>query len=267
MRESRELSARHRRTRQALLQAALTCAERWRWPVLPGAVLVERAGAPGGLGPAGPDPAGLDAAGLDATGLDPAGLDPAGPVAICSCADPHCPVPAAHPHDHSLLAATTDATMVRWWWERHSPQAPVLVATGSAVAAVSLPAAAGQRLLAYLDALRLTPGPVLASPTRWALLVAPYGYPELAELLVEQERTLRPGGGPGAVPSSVRYHGPGGFLVLPPSRVGGQGAAMRWVRRPVPAPGGGVWLPPVAGLLEALVAAGSAEPDGSRLAF
>ncbi|GAB2687951.1 bifunctional DNA primase/polymerase [Kitasatospora kifunensis] len=272
MRESREVSARHRRTRQALLQAALTCAERWRWPVLPGAVLVERGGAPGGLEPAGlestgPELAGPELAGPELAGPELAGPDPAGPAASCSCADPRCPVPAAHPHEHSLLAATTDATMVRWWWERHSPQAPVIVATGSAVAAVSLPAVAGKRLLTYLDTLRLSVGPVLASPTRWALLVAPYSYPELAELLVEQERTLQPGGGPGSVPSSVRYHGPGGFLVLPPSRVGGQGAAMRWVRRPLPTPGGGVQLPQVAGLLEALVAAGSAEPDGSRLAY
>ncbi|WP_035847417.1 bifunctional DNA primase/polymerase [Kitasatospora azatica] len=237
MPESRELSGRHRRSRQALLQAALTCAERWQWPVVPGAVLVERVG------------------------------DGSGPAVNCSCADPQCPVPAAHPHDQPLLAATTEARMVRWWWERHSPQAPVIVATGRAVAAVSLPAVAGARLLAYLDELRITPGPVLATPTRWSLLVEPYGYPELAELLTEQERTLRPGGGPGAVPSSVRYHGPGGYLVLPPSRVGTGGAAVRWVRRPMVAPGGGVWLPPVATLLEGLVAAGSAVPDGSRLAY
>ncbi|MCX4747909.1 bifunctional DNA primase/polymerase [Kitasatospora sp. NBC_01287] len=248
MRESRE-SSRHRKARQALLQAALTCAQHWNWPVVPGAVLVERVGGPG--------------------------ESAAGPQVVCSCDDPRCPVPAAHPHDQSLLAATTDPRMVRWWWERHSPQAPVIVATGRAVAAVSVPAAVGGALLGYLDALRLTPGPVLAGPTRWALLVAPYSYQELAESLVDQERTLGPGGGPGVVPSSVRYHGPGGFLVLPPSRVGdggapgrrpGEGAGVRWVRRPVPGPAGGVWLPPVASLLEALVAAGSAAPDGSRLA-
>jgi hypothetical protein len=237
MRESREPSDRHRRSRQALLQAALTCTQRWRWPVVPGALPVLRAG------------------------------QGAGPSARCSCGDPHCPVPAAHPHGQPLLAATTDARMVRWWWERHSPQAPVLVATGTAVAAVSVPAAAGPRLLDYLDALRVAVGPVLAGPTRCAVLVAPYGYPELGELLAAQEATLRPGGAPGQVPSSVRYHGPGGFLVLPPSRVGLGGAAVRWVRRPVPLPGGGVRLPPVAGLLEGLVAAGSAAPDGSRLAY
>ncbi|PYC80476.1 DNA primase [Streptomyces tateyamensis] len=239
MPESREPSGRARGNRQALLQAALTCTERWRWPVVPGAVSVERPGE-------------------------------ACPAAVhCSCGAEQCPVPAAHPHEVPLLAATTEARMVRWWWQRHSPQAPVLVATGRRVAAVSLPAAAGARLLGYLDAVRVVPGPVLAGPTRWSLLVAPYGYPELAELLAEQERGLLPGGGAGQVPSSVRYHGPGGYLVLPPSRVGlGAGAAgVRWVRRPVVLPSGGVRLPAVGTLLEALVAAGSAVPDGSRLAY
>jgi hypothetical protein len=238
MRDSRALSGRHRRTRQALLQAALTCTQQWRWPVVPGAVVVERA----------------------------ADSVPA-PRAACSCGDPGCPVPGAHPHDQPLLAATTEARMVRWWWERHSPQAPIVVATGGVVAAVSLPAAAGARLLDYLDVLRVPTGPVLAGPTRWALLVAPYGYPELAELLAAQEATLCPGGGPGRVPSSVRYHGPGGYLVLPPSRTGAGGAAVRWVRRPVAGPGGGVRLPAVAELLEALLAAGTAAPDGSRLTY
>ena len=43
--------------------------------------------------------------------------------------------------------------------------------------------------------------------------------------------------------------------------------AVRWVRRPVALPGGGVRLPAVATLLEPLVAAGTATPDGSRLAY
>nr|WP_280723450.1 bifunctional DNA primase/polymerase [Kitasatospora sp. MAA4] len=233
-----EKSGRHRRNRQALLQAALTCAERWRWPVVPGAVVVER------------EPDG-----------GPRGFS-------CSCAAAGCAVPGAHPHEHPLLAATTEAGMVRWWWERHSPQASLIVATGSSVAAVSLPAASGERVLEYLDALRIPTGPVLATPTRCALLVAPYSYPELAELLVAQEETLLPGGGPGRVPTSVRYHGPGGYLVLPPSRSGPGGReAVRWLRRPVALPGGGVRLPAVAELLEPLVAAGSATPDGTRLAY
>ncbi|WP_280672229.1 MULTISPECIES: bifunctional DNA primase/polymerase [unclassified Kitasatospora] len=233
-----EMSGRHRRNRQALLQAALTCVERWRWPVVPGAVVVER------------EPDGAQCA------------------LSCSCGNPVCAVPGAHPDEHPLLAATTEARMVRWWWERLSPQASLIVATGGAVAAVSLPAVAGARVLDYLDALRVPSGPVLATASRYALLVAPYSYPELAELLVAQEETLLPGGGPGRVPSSVRYHGPGGYLVLPPSRLGEGGReAVRWVRRPVALPGGGVRLPAVTALLEPLLAAGTAAPDGTRLAY
>lgn len=238
MRDMSELSGRHRRNRQALLQAALTCVERWRWPVVPGAVVV---------------------------GREPDGAQSA---LSCSCANPACAVVGAHPHEHPLLAATTEVRMVRWWWERLSPQASLIVPTGGVLAAVSLPAAAGVRVLEYLDALRVPVGPVLATASRYALLVAPYSYPELAELLAAQEETLLPGGGPGRVPSSVRYHGPGGYLVLPPSRTGAVGRdAVRWVRRPVALPGGGVRLPAVATLLEPLVAAGTATPDGSRLAY
>lgn len=88
---------------QALLDAALTCATAWQWPVLPG---VGRSGA-------------------DST--------------RCACPDPDCVVPGAHPFDPGLLAATTDPRMVAWWWTNR-PTAPVLMATGgSAPCAVSLP--------------------------------------------------------------------------------------------------------------------------------
>jgi hypothetical protein len=163
-------------------------------------------------------------------------------------------VPGAHPYDPSLLAATTDPRMVRWWWTQR-PDAPIVVATGGAVAAISLPAAAGARVLDYFDALRVRTGPVIASPTRYALLVAPYTFDELGELLVEQDW----------VPTSLRYHGPGGYLVLPPSQIGSGG--VRWERPPVVRAGGTPWLPGVSDLLGALVAASTATPDGSRLAF
>lgn len=76
-----------------LLDAALTCATAWQWPVLPG---VGRSGADS---------------------------------ARCACPDPDCVVPGAHPFDPGLLAASADARMVAWWWARR-PSAPVLLATG-----------------------------------------------------------------------------------------------------------------------------------------
>ncbi|MQS13302.1 DNA primase [Streptomyces kaniharaensis] len=189
--------------RSARLAAALEAAVDHRWPVVPGAVL--RCGR-------------------------------------CSCGDPDCPVPGAHPHDPPLLAATTDARMVRWWWERQSPDAPVLAATGRAVSAVSLPAEAGARALAYLGALRLPLGPVLATPSRYALLVAPYSLDALGEMLSQLPW----------VPGSLHYHGPGGFLPLPP---GGAAGPVRWVLAPRSSVDGGVWLPQVGPLLGELVEA------------
>jgi len=202
-----------RRERPLLLATALSCAADWDWAVLPGA-------AASGDG--------------------------------CCCPRPDCPTPGAHPHDPSLLAATTDPRMVRWWWARR-PDAPVLLATGGRVSAVSLPAVAGARVLEYFDTLRIRTGPVIATPTRYVLLVAPYAMQELAELLVAQDW----------VPSSLRYHGTGGYVVLPPSRTGA--GAVRWVREPEA--GAAPWLPTVGELMGALVAASAAAPDGERLAY
>ncbi|MEV7356152.1 bifunctional DNA primase/polymerase [Kitasatospora sp. NPDC091276] len=202
------------RQRPARLAAALTAAVDHRWPVVPGAVL--RGGQ-------------------------------------CSCGDQDCVVPGAHPHDPSLLAATTDARMVRWWWERQSPDAPVLAATGSVVSAVSLPAAAGARALVYLGALRLPLGPVLAMPGRYALLVAPYSLDALGEMLSQLPW----------VPGSLRYHGVDGFLPLPP---GGAAGRVRWVLAPRPDADGGVWLPQVGPLLGELVEA-TVRLDSGRSAY
>ncbi|WP_330239541.1 bifunctional DNA primase/polymerase [Streptomyces sp. NBC_00525] len=227
-----------RRGGSARLDAALTCATEWQWPVVPGAGL---RGA-GGRGDRG-----------------------------CACPDPECAVPGAHPFDPGLLAATTDARMVRWWWTNR-PAAPVLLATGGrAPCALSLPAAAGAGALAALDRAGLRPGPVVATPTRWALLVAPYTLERLGELLYAQDW----------VPSSLRFHGEGGYVVLPPSEIGtGQ---VCWERAPERATGprpkrasssgaatsGGVpWLPDVGAVLDALVEASASAPDGgSRLAY
>ncbi|MDH6123581.1 bifunctional DNA primase/polymerase [Kitasatospora sp. GP82] len=204
-----------RRERAALLGAALAAADRG-WPVVPGAHAV-----PGLLGP-------------------------------CSCADPCCPVPGAHPHDPPLLAASTDARMVSWWWGERNQGSPVLLATGRTVCAVSLPAEAGERALEYFGLLGLPIGPVLASGRRYVVLVAPYSLEGLGGLLAELPW----------VPGSLRFHGPDGYLLLPPSQTGA--GCVRWIRPPVE---GQFLLPRVEQLLGALIAASRRAPDGSRLAF
>ncbi|WP_354641450.1 bifunctional DNA primase/polymerase [Kitasatospora camelliae] len=205
-----------RRERSAALAAALEAAVGHGWPVVPGARTVR-----GGRGP-------------------------------CSCGDRDCHLPGAHPADPALEAATTDPRMVRWWWERRAPGAPVLLATGRTVCAVSLPATAGGWLLDHFAALGVPYGPVLATPGRHVLLVAPYTLDELGGLLAEKTW----------VPGSLRYHGTGGYVVLPPSRTGA--GPVHWVQPPR---AGDAWLPQVSTLLGGLIAASCAAPNGSRLPF
>ncbi|MBT2382861.1 bifunctional DNA primase/polymerase [Streptomyces sp. ISL-11] len=240
----RKLSLR-RDGRSAALTAALGYATQWQWPVLPGA-------------------------GLRSDG---------GRATECACRHLDCAAPGAHPFEPGLLAATTDARMVQWWWTNR-PDAPVVLATGGrAPCAVSLPAVAGARALATFDRAGVRLGPVVATPTRWALLVAPYSLEVLGELLHSQDW----------VPGSLRFHGEGGYVALPPSSTGA--GRVRWERAPgaaVPArtdrpsrlgralsAAGAVaatppWLPDVATVVDVLVeeSAGTGTAGGgSRLAY
>jgi len=186
--------------------AALTFATQWQWPVLPGVA---------------PDPQGR---------------------ARCGCPDPECTVPGAHPFDPGLLAATTDARMVRWWWTNR-PTAPIVLATGGrAPCAVSLPAPAAARALATLDRKGIRIGPVVAAPNRWAILVAPYSLEQLGELLYAQDY----------VPGSLRFHGEGGYIALPPSATGH--GRVRWERAPLPG-SAAPWVPDVEAVADATVEA------------
>lgn len=237
--------------RSPMRAAALTCATRWRWPVVPGAPL---ASAPE-LHTGGPRANRRFRKGSSAGTRSGVVLGP--DTAGCSCADPDCAVPGAHPADPVLLAATTNARMVDWWWTNR-PAAPVILATGgSAPCALSLPAVAGARALAGLDRLGVRTGPVVATPTRFSLLVAPYSLEELGDLLCTYDW----------VPSSLRFHSAGGYVALPPSRTGpGQ---LRWERQPVVDRGtdGVPWLPRLEMLLDLLVEASSALPDPETLTY
>jgi hypothetical protein len=222
------------RDRSALRTAALAFAEQWKWPVLPGA----------GCGPSTTD-----------RGEGGGGRGEGGGGRACACPRADCAVPGGHPFDPGLLAATTEPRMVGWWW-RNRPDAPLILATGGSVSGVSLPVAAGARAVATLEETGVRLGPVVVTPTRCVLLVAPYSFEELGELL----------GGHEWVPSSLRYHGRGGYVVLPPSRIAA--GLVRWDRAPRPGPDGGApWLPRIAVIVDTLVEAGIGAPDGSRLAY
>ncbi|MFD8419137.1 bifunctional DNA primase/polymerase [Streptomyces sp. NPDC059466] len=202
----RRLLSRRNDGRPEMLSAALTFAADWRWPVLPGVA---------------PDPQGR---------------------ARCGCPDPECTVPGAHPFDPGLLAATADERMVRWWWTNR-PSAPIVLATGGrAPCAVSLPAPAAARALDALDRAGMRLGPVVAAPTRWAILVAPYSMEQLGELLYAKD----------FVPGSLRFHGEGGYIALPPSETG-QGR-ISWERAPLPG-SAAPWVPGVEAVVDAVVEA------------
>lgn len=216
------------RERSALRAAALTCAHEWNWPVLPGIGHDSRR----------PDVA--------ADGVR---------TQACACPQPDCAVPGAHPFDPGLLAATTDGRMVDWWWTRR-PDAPLLLATGGPVSAVSLPASVGMCAVQALERMGVRLGPVVSTPTRCVLLVAPYSLEELGELLARHDW----------VPSSLRYHGHGGYVVLPPSRTGTGG--VWWEREPRPgAENAAPWLPDIRVIVDMLVEVGVSAPDGTRLAY
>ncbi|MFI8367533.1 bifunctional DNA primase/polymerase [Streptomyces sp. NPDC085466] len=268
-----------RKARTARRDAAVTFAVQWDWPVLPGVELREparttktsvlgrltatpgtwRAERSGGVGAGTGAGLGIAAGGGDGVrggvGVGGGGGVGGGDGAVCACPDPGCVVPGAHPLDPGLLAATTDERMIRWWWTRR-PDAPIVLATGGrAPCAVSLPALAGARALRALDGMGMRLGPVVATPTRWSILVAPYGLERLGELLYAKD----------SVPSSLRFHGEGGYLLLPPSTAGtGQ---VRWERAPL-AGSARPWLPDVEAVVDALVEASTATPGGgSRLAY
>lgn len=213
-----------RRGRTTSLNAVLTYAEQWKWRVVPG------------------------------VGYDRHSSRRAGGERMCACPRPNCPVPGAHPLDPGLLAATNDARMVRWWWTNR-PEAPVILATGDLVSAASLPASVGERALAGIEQPGFRLGPVIATPTRYVFLVAPYSLDELGELLDSQDW----------VPTSLRYHGDGGYVPLPTA--GGAGRP-RWVREPLTGPDvAAPWLPRISTLVDALVRAGRTAPDGDRLTY
>ncbi|MEU0476046.1 bifunctional DNA primase/polymerase [Streptomyces olivaceus] len=200
----RRLSSQYDDGRPELIGAALTYATQWQWPLLPGAA---------------PDPEARSG---------------------CGCPEPECTVAGAHPFEPGLLAATTDARMVRWWWTNR-PAAPIVLATGgSAPCAVSLPALPAAHALAALDRAGLRLGPVVASPTRWSLLVRPYSMEQLGELLYAKD----------FVPGSLRFHGEGGYLALPPSETGA--GAVRWERAPLPG-SASPWVPDVEAVVDAVV--------------
>lgn len=195
-----------------LLIEAVGYAEKRHWEVVPGTWLVE------GDGPA-----------------------------RCSCGEPRCALPGAHPDGEDWLsqASAGPGVVRRWWTER--PQASVLLPAGRAFDVLDVPEAAGCLALARMERMGLELGPVVAVPAvsdrpgrRLLFLVLPGVQAKLPDML------RRLGWTPGRLDLVAR--GEGDWIVAPPSRIGLSGCA-HWARPPSVL---NRWLPDAAELINPL---------------
>ncbi|MFF9096261.1 MULTISPECIES: bifunctional DNA primase/polymerase [unclassified Streptomyces] len=153
-------------------------------------------------------------------------------VQVCSCGDPACAVPGAHPaREDWATQATGSATVARRMWQKQ-PAASILLPTGRTFDALSVPETAGFLALARMERMELTLGPVTLSPNRrMHFFVLPGAVAKLPDLV----RKL----GWSVASLDLVALGEGSYVAAPPTRFGSRGA-VQWARRPTPA---NRWLP------------------------
>ncbi|WP_329455430.1 bifunctional DNA primase/polymerase [Streptomyces sp. NBC_01497] len=145
---------------------------------------------------------------------------------VCSCGDPCCARPGAHPLDFfpGVRAGATLDEATRAWSE--VPGAAVLLPVGRRFDVIDVPLGAGVHALARLERMGLPRGPVLATPTgRAYFFVAPGAAAELPALLYRM--------GWDDADLDLAGMGEGSHVVAPPSPMGTFGPA-RWLRPPSP---------------------------------
>jgi hypothetical protein len=202
-----------------LLDAAVRYAEERHWDVLPGAWLEDGPGTGG----------------------------------LCSCGEPRCGSPGAHPNRPDWAAqAGGSAVAVRRMWTKE-PRASILLPTGWTFDAIDVPEVAGCLSLARMERMDLPLGPVLGTPARRLIfLVLPGATVKVPDLL------RRLGWPPASLDLTV--HGEGGYVPAPPTRLAG-GASVQWARRPTAL---NRWLPDVEELLSPLAYACGREAAEAR---
>lgn len=167
------------------------------------------------------------------------GARAAAPGRDCSCGDPRCAAPGAHPLDFAptVKAGATLDEVTDTWGEY--PGAAVLLPAGRFFDVIEVSAEAGRRALVRLERMGLPLGPVTATPDgRAQFFVAPGAAAELPELLYRM--------GWDDADLDLRALGPGAFVTAPPSDRGGLGP-VGWLRPPALDSAGGP--PPQARLL------------------
>ncbi|MEU6096672.1 bifunctional DNA primase/polymerase [Streptomyces sp. NPDC047079] len=159
----------------------------------------------------------------------------------CSCGQPTCPTPGAHPaRDDWATQATGSATVARRLWSKQ-PTASILLPTGRTFDAIDVPETAGFLALARMERMELSLGPVTLTPDRrMQFFVLPGASAKVPDLV----RNL------GWSPASLDLVtlGEGGYVAAPPTRYGARGAA-QWARRPTQA---NRWLPDAEELISPL---------------
>lgn len=180
-------------------------------------------------------------------------LTAAGGTQHCSCGDPACAAPGAHPaRDDWAAQSTGSASGARRMWQQQ-PTASVLLPTGRTFDALDVPETAGFLALARMERMELTLGPVTRAPDRrmrfFVLPGAAVKVPELVRRLGWPPLGL-----------DLRVLGEGAYVAAPPTRFGAHGA-VQWACRPTPA---NRWLPDAEELTPALAYACGRERRGSR---
>nr|WP_205616250.1 bifunctional DNA primase/polymerase [Streptomyces harenosi] len=159
----------------------------------------------------------------------------------CSCGDPACAAPGAHPEDTDWAArATGSATVARRLWQKE-PTASILLPTGRTFDAIDVPETAGFLALARMERMDLTLGPVTLTPARrLQFFVLPGAAAKTPDLVREL----------GWSPLSLDLEalGEDAWVAAPPTRFGTRGA-VQWACRPTPA---NRWLPDVEELISPL---------------
>ncbi|MEV5882700.1 bifunctional DNA primase/polymerase [Streptomyces sp. NPDC052020] len=159
----------------------------------------------------------------------------------CSCGDPACAAPGAHPARTDWAAqATGSATVARRLWQKQ-PTASILLPTGRTFDALDVPETAGFLALARMERMDLTLGPVTLTPDRrmqfFVLPGAAVKVPDLVRKLGWSPLSL-----------DLSALGEGAWVAAPPTRWGTRGA-VQWACRPTPA---NRWLPDVEELISPL---------------
>ncbi|MGP3969032.1 bifunctional DNA primase/polymerase [Streptomyces sp. 6N223] len=185
----------------------------------------------------------------------------------CSCERIGCPNPARHPVSLAWQTqATTDPEQLLRWL-RADPEANFITATGRAHDVLDVPLTAGYAALERLAAESTEPGPVaIADPDRMLFFTATRGTPDDEDewwpcVLDCHPETMdeHPG---------LRWHCRGSYVLLPPSRVLGEGlteGGVRWQlgpEQPLPEPLS--LLPALTDACAAEAAAQAAAWDGER---